>query len=208
MALPTRPVTIRAVSTGASSRVSDKRHDASDAGLGVEARETVVGLQRDDHPGEERREKDDRNRVEADAHHLPKELRRRRTEAGPPRRRSARASGRSGRAVRARAGGRRPSASRKRIGISGRDRGRTRGTRVPIPQRISQGIVPAARASSQASTRSFSWRPITTTRSPVSAPDSVASTSVRSMLTTPTTGTLRPPRRTATRPENERRKPS
>ena len=52
-----------------------ERDDAADEALRVEPREPVEGLQRHDHPGEERRQEDDRDRVEADPHHLPEVLR-------------------------------------------------------------------------------------------------------------------------------------
>ena len=59
-----------------------------------------VGLERQHHPGEERRQEDDRDRVDADADHLAEELGHVVGRARTPRRGSGRASGRSGRAPR------------------------------------------------------------------------------------------------------------
>src|SRR5262249_17886746 len=83
-----------------------------------------------------------------------------------------------------------------------------RGTRGPIPHRISYGMVPAARAQSQTVTRREPSAPMHTTRSPRRAGRPVTSTNVRSMLTAATMGASSPLTSTQTRPERERRRPS
>ena len=66
MAEPVRPVTMKADSTGPSSRKQAQRHHRSQEALGVELPQAVVALKPQHHAGEEAGQEHDQQRVHSD----------------------------------------------------------------------------------------------------------------------------------------------